>query len=156
MDPIKRTPPSLPVDRKARFVTPAAIELLKLFDTLVHEHREAKFKTKPRYGESQDLVLGAVTHFQNHLRPTNISLPTGNPFSDRAKICRSTKSGLVPMRDVPKPRVMPMDWNWPGRRSPALSAWSLLRTSSRSTGDRNLRGSSSNCRPCGISTMYRG
>ena len=156
MDPTKRTPPSLPVDRRAKFVTPAAIELLKMFDALVHEHREAKVKTKPQYGESQEMVLGAVTHFQTHFSPYENHLPTGNPFSERGKICRSTKSGLVPMRDVPKRRVMPMDWNWPGRRSPAHSAWSSMRTSSRSTGDRSLRGSSSNCRPCGILTMCKG
>ncbi len=69
MDPTRRTPPSLPVDRRAKLVSPAAIELLKMFDSLVHEHREAKVKTKPLYGESQEMVLGAVPYFPHHFSP---------------------------------------------------------------------------------------
>ena len=79
MDPTKRTPPSLPVDRKARLVTPAAIELLRTFDGLVHEHREANVKTKPQYGESQEMVLGAVTHFQNLFSPYDYHPPDRKP-----------------------------------------------------------------------------
>ena len=88
MDPTKRTPPSLPVDRTAKLVTTAAIELLKLFDALVHEHRAAKVKTKPQYGESQEIVFGAVTHFQIHFSPYE------HPLADR-------KSVLRPRQDLP-------------------------------------------------------
>ena len=79
MDPTKRTPPRLPVDRRAKLVSPAAIELLKMFDALVHEHREAKVKTKPLYGESQEMVFGAVAHFQNHFSPYEYHLPDRKP-----------------------------------------------------------------------------
>ena len=92
MDPTKRTPPSLPVDRKARLVTPAAIELLRTIDALVHEHREANVKTKPLFGESQEMVFGAVTYFQNHFSPYQISASrpeTRSPTAGRSAAPRS-------------------------------------------------------------------
>ena len=88
MDTSKRTPPTLPVDRKTKLVTPAAIEILKILDSLVHEHREEKIKTRPHYGESQELVLGAASHFQHHFSPFEYSLP------DR-------KAVLRPKEDLP-------------------------------------------------------
>jgi hypothetical protein len=92
MDPTKRTQPSLPVDRSARLVTPAAIELLKMFDALVHEHREAEVKTKPQFGESQEMVLGAVTHFQHQFSPFEYHPP------DRKLVLRPRQD--LPLHEV--------------------------------------------------------
>ena len=50
-----------------------------MFDALVHEHRETKVKTKPLYGESQEVVLGAVTHFQIDFSPDEYHRPDGEP-----------------------------------------------------------------------------
>ncbi len=92
MDPTRRTPPSLPVDRRAKFVTPAAIELLKLFDALVHEHREARVKTKPQYGESMEMVFGAVTYYQNQFSPYEYHPP------DRKAVLRPRED--LPLHEV--------------------------------------------------------
>jgi hypothetical protein len=57
IDPSKRTPPLEPTAKDVRFLTPAAVKLLRKLDALVHENREKSFAPNHRRGEAQEPIL---------------------------------------------------------------------------------------------------
>ncbi|WP_337177293.1 DUF5724 domain-containing protein [Paludisphaera sp.] len=62
MDDARRTPPGTPVDRGAKLGSPAAAELLKLLDDLVHRHREEPITLKGYAGDRESQPLGTITY----------------------------------------------------------------------------------------------
>ncbi len=62
MDTTKRTPPTWPQAREVKLSTPATIELIKLFDDAIHEHREETVTFKRYDGEQETQPLGAINH----------------------------------------------------------------------------------------------
>ncbi len=62
MDTTKRTPPTWPQTRDVKLSTAASIELIKLFDDAIHEHREETVTFKRYDGEQESQPLGAITH----------------------------------------------------------------------------------------------
>lgn len=61
-DPADRTPPTPPKNRKVKFVTPAAVALLKSLDTFIHEHRDKTFTDNRNKDRPEEKVLGSVTY----------------------------------------------------------------------------------------------
>lgn len=62
MDDARRTPPGTPRDRGVKLGSPAAVELLKLLDVLVHEHREEPITLVGYAGDRETQPLGSVTY----------------------------------------------------------------------------------------------
>jgi HEAT repeat protein len=60
MNDASRTPPIHPKDRKVKLGTPAAMEVVKLFDDLIHKHREEPIAIKRYGGDSETQPLGSI------------------------------------------------------------------------------------------------
>lgn len=61
-DPAARTPPEPPKNRKVKFVTPAAVALLKSLDRFIHEHRDNTFIDRRNRDKPEEKVLGSITY----------------------------------------------------------------------------------------------
>ena len=62
MDPNGRTPPAVPRMRDVKLCTPATVELIKLVDGLIHEHREVAVMLKRYDGDQETQALGSIQH----------------------------------------------------------------------------------------------
>jgi Family of unknown function (DUF5724)/Domain of unknown function (DUF4132)/HEAT repeats len=113
MDNASRTPPASPKDRGVKLGTPAAMELVKLFDNLIHEHREEPVSYKKYGGDSETQPLGSIPSwlFPSPLefedgkvktRPLDV-LPLGdfwwNAWEKRPRTARD-RDGLEAIRSV--------------------------------------------------------
>lgn len=68
-DPADRSPPEPPKNRKVRFVTPAAVALLKSLDEFIHEHRDTTFTDTRIKDKPEEKVLGAIDFAWNFPGP---------------------------------------------------------------------------------------
>jgi len=62
MDDSQRTPPGIPKDRGAKLGSPAAMELIKYFDELVHKHRKETITLKSYDGDLESQPLGSLRY----------------------------------------------------------------------------------------------
>lgn len=71
-DPADRTPPVPPVHRKVKFVTPAAVALLKSLDEFIHEHRDKTFTDTRDKKKPEVKVLGSIEYMWEFPDPNDI------------------------------------------------------------------------------------
>ncbi len=88
MDDSRRTPPGKPRDRGVKLTSPAAVELLKYLDGVVHEYREEPVTYKDYAGDLESQPLGSINYAFPSPHEYDGGKPKARPLED------------LPLRDV--------------------------------------------------------
>ena len=98
----ERTPPSMPRDRGIRLCTPAAFEILKHFDEVIHKHREESITLKAYGSTLEAQPLGAIRY----------GFPSPMEY-DHAK----RKTEIRPLDDLPLREIWWEAWEQRSRKA---------------------------------------